>query len=236
VAERKITVGSASSERALDALEHWLQGAGARAGTSWCDVRQIARMVQKEGQLPRRRLAAHLRAAVGSRRLPINEETRVIVARIAVALLPDSTATIRTVLQHSPASRLGELQFSLFVFLSDAPELLNEDQIPPVRRVVEQYLLSVRSKAAQAAWMAGDLLGDHWPLADSLPVLLHAARSATYVAGREGALHGLAHAIERASKREQWAIVEQLRIIADTDRSREIRRYAGGVLGPLRGI
>jgi hypothetical protein len=211
MAGRTPSVRTASFAAALDALEHWLQSAGARTEASRLDVREIARVVREAGKLPRARLVAHLREVVSNRRSLTDEATRVIVAKITVALLPDSAVIIRAVLQKSPTSWLGELQFSLFVFLSDAPELLNQDQMQSLRSLVEHYLLSVRSKAAQAAWMAGDMLGDHWPLAESLPILLRVVRSAKHVAGREGALHGLAHAIERASKREQWAIAEQLK-------------------------
>jgi hypothetical protein len=62
------------------------------------------------------------------------------------------------------------------------------------------------------------------------------ARLAKYAAGREGALHGLAHAIDRASKREQWTIVELLKTVARADHNPRVRRHAAGVLGPLRGV
>jgi hypothetical protein len=84
--------------------------------------------------------------------------------------------------------------------------------------------------------MAGDLLGDHWPLNESLPVLQRLATDARFVAGREGALHGLAHALDRAEKAQQWQIVATLKLVAEKDRSAKVRRYASSIIGDLRGI
>jgi hypothetical protein len=236
VAGRTSSVNTSDREAALDALEHWLQSVSSPIGASRANVVDIARTIRSAGKLTRVRLLVHLTKAASDPRLVTSEESRVKFAKAAVALLPDSVATITRILARSPSSRRGELQFSLFVFLSDAPELLNKNEMKPLQQLVGQYLLSVRSKTAQAAWMAGDLLGNHWSLSESLPLLLQTATSAKYAAGREGALHGLAHAIERASKREQREIVKRLRIVADTDRSPAVRSYAEQILGPLRGV
>jgi hypothetical protein len=236
MAKRTPRVDAAADHAALDALASWLRRAGAPAATHRLSAGDMARIFKKHGKVLRARLLAHLDEAMNDPQLLGNEEARVAVAKIAAALLPDSVAIVGAVLQRPPTSLLGELQFSLFVFLSDAPQFLNKGQLQPLQQLVEHYLLSVRSRAAQAAWMAGDLLGDHWPLGESLPILLRTARLAKYAAGREGALHGLAHAIDRASKREQWTIVELLKTVARTDRNPRVRRHAAGVLGPLRGV
>ena len=229
-------ITASSGATALDALEHWLRRAGEPGAIGRVNVGDIARTFKRAGKRSRAHLVAHLGDAMREPRLFDSEESRVAFAKIAIAFLPASAAIIGAVLQRSPTSELGELQFSLFVFLSDAPGFLSRKEMQTLQQLVEQYLLSVRSRAAQAAWMAGDLLGDHWPLRDSLPILLRTATFAKHAAGREGALHGLAHAIDRASKREQWAIADRLRTMARTDRSPAVRRYAGQVLGPLRGL
>jgi hypothetical protein len=236
VAGRTSSVANSPSETALDALENFLQSVGAPVASTKLSVSDIARVLQMVGKLPRARLVEHIREIVTNPRMLADEPLRVALAKIAVAILPDSLPLIAAILKRSPASQLGEMQFSLFVFLSDAPGFLSQRHMPAIQRLIERYLLSVRSRAAQAAWMAGDLLGDHWPLPQSLPFLLRAAKLAKHGAGREGALHGLAHAIDRGSKRQQWVIVERLKTIAGTDRSPAVRRYAEQILGPLRGV
>jgi hypothetical protein len=84
--------------------------------------------------------------------------------------------------------------------------------------------------------MAGDMLGDHWPIEEALPILKRAAARARYAAGREGAIHGLSHALERAPKALQWSIVGTLKNVTQKDRSYRVRQYAAMVLGDLRGF
>lgn len=82
--------------------------------------------------------------------------------------------------------------------------------------------------------MAGDLLGDHWPLDEALPALTLLVKKARHPAGRRAAVHGLSHAIERATKHEQWKIVETLRGAADADESGAVRRAANAALNSVR--
>jgi hypothetical protein len=105
-----------------------------------------------------------------------------------------------------------------------------------VLRLVEEYLCHVQRDTARAAWMAGDLLGEHWPLDQSLPSLRATAMKARYRAGREAALHGLSHALGRAAKRDQWSILETLKHVAAFDRSRKVRNYATSIMEDLRGL
>lgn len=67
-------------------------------------------------------------------------------------------------------------------------------------------------------------------------MLISAARHARYVAGREGALHGVSHALQRAPKRLQWELVGTLKSVTENDRSPNLRRYAKAILGDLRGF
>jgi hypothetical protein len=80
--------------------------------------------------------------------------------------------------------------------------------------------------------MAGDLLGDHWPLNESIPVLLRTATQASGRAARHGALHGMKMALLRPELTEEQK-VEVLRVvkaIAEKDRSRFVRASARLVL------
>lgn len=164
--------------------------------------------------------------------------TRILVARTVVALLPESLELVERLLANTKANpMIAELQFSLFVALEDVSAMSDGSTL--VRRlapVVEAYLLRVRRDTAQAAWMAGDLLGDHWPLDEPLPKLVGAAHEASYVAGRMGAIHGIAHALDRVGKRQQWELVDALQKIAVGDRSRFVCSYARLALGSMRGM
>jgi hypothetical protein len=159
-----------------------------------------------------------------------------LLAKVIVALLPESFPQLQDLLTPD-GNGVAEAQFSLFVFLDDAPRLLNRrEQRDRVLSLVGQYLLKVRHDAARAPWMAGDLLGDHWPFEESTPVLIHAARHGRFVAGREGALHGVSHALQRVPQRLQWELVSILKSVAEKDRSVKLRRYAQEILGDLRGV
>lgn len=165
-----------------------------------------------------------------------DEALRVLLAKTLVALLPNSLDVIRSILREDQAQGLAEAQFSLFCFLDHAIDGRDSPTRVAVLDLVEGYLLNVRSDEAQAAWMAGDLLGEHWPLNESLRVLNTAALNARFRAGREGALHGLSHALARSSKRDQWSIVDVLKRVSTSDRSLHMRRYAESILGDLRGF
>lgn len=206
------------------------------------DVAQLAQRLAALSAFRRRRLMQLTSTTVlGMPRGVINksraENLRVALAKTTVALLPDSLDLMRQILANNRTGEFAELQFSLFVFLGDVNGLPGVGSVTEtLLALVGGYLRTVKTAAAQAPWMAGDLLGDHWPLEESLPVLADAARFARYVPGRAGALHGLSHALARSDKRAQWRIVEVLQNVARSDRSQHVRASALHVLGPLRGL
>ncbi len=165
------------------------------------------------------------------------ESNRILLAKALVALLPVSLGAIRALMVKKPDRDTAEAQFSLFCFLDGAFDFAEGRRTAPaLLEAVGTYIHAIKSNAARAAWMAGDLLGDHWPVNEALPVLLSAVRTAKHPPGREAALHGLSHALERANKRQQWAIIQVLRDVAAEDRSRIIRNYAQGILTNLRKV
>jgi hypothetical protein len=199
-------------------------------------VKEIVHAAAGLPSLKRSRLASESARALldeGSH----DEKLRVLLAKVLVALLPDSLPQIRKLLRPGTTSASAEAQFSLFAFLDEIPQVLPAMKVrDTVLQLLSQYLVNVRNELAQSAWMAGDLLGDHWPYEEAVPVLIHAAKHGRFVAGREGALHGVSHALERAPKRLQWELVDALKSITEKDRSERVRQYAQAILGDLRGI
>jgi hypothetical protein len=190
----------------------------------------------RQGPILREQLLSEVAEAASSRGVGHDETHRVAMARTLVALLPKSLDLLADVLRGDDR-RSHELQFSLFCFLGDHPQVQSDQRLRhQVLRHVESYLHSVRAPTGQAAWMAGDLLGDHWPWKEAIPVLVSVAKTARYVAGREGALHGLSHALDRADTKAQWEVMGTLRLVAETDRSKSVRSYATGIMGSLRGL
>lgn len=159
-----------------------------------------------------------------------DEALRVSLARVLVALLPDSFDMISDLLEWRAGARAYEVHFSLFCFLDDPPATADRQLRDRVATLVEDYLRTVRASTARAAWMAGDLLGDHWVTEEAVPRLIRLATDARFVAGRHGAVHGLAHALPRSSKPTQLEIVATIRAVAERDRSARIRRQANYLL------
>lgn len=156
-----------------------------------------------------------------------NEGLRIGLAKALVALLPDSYEVISQLLEWRAGVLAYELHFSLFCFLGDNPEVtadpLSRDRMATL---VEAYLRTVRVGTAHASGMAGDLLGEHWPVKEAVPRLVRLAANARFVAGRQGALDGLAAALGRAQLPTQRQIVAAMRTVAETDRSSKIRDIA----------
>jgi len=148
---------------------------------------------------------------------------------VLIGLLPHSAKVIKGWLGRWSGAYIYEVHFSLFVILGyigkDSGEQSFAKEIP---YLVEAYLRDVPRETGFAAWKAGGLLGDHWRLDESVPVLIRSARSARFVAGRAGALHGLAHALGRKQAVAAYAknIRKVLAEVAKNDRSEEIRSRA----------
>ena len=132
----------------------------------------------------------------------------------------------------------GEIRFDIFCFLDQVRELAAaEEHLGFVPHLVENYLSTTRSNAGQAAWMAGDLLGDHWPAREAVPTLLRLAEHARFAAGRKSAIHGLSHAIEASTPKMAADIKATLRSLhqqsppTQSHRARRARRekHHGGV-------
>jgi hypothetical protein len=178
----------------------------------------------------RARLLQDVTAVLTDARMAANVGTRIVAVRLLIALLPDSLDTITGLLRRRDGVLDYEVHFTLFCYLDwvsvvEAPAGVAAD----VLALVAEYLHDVPSDSARAAWMAGDMLGDHWaPLDDALPVLINAVVNARFVAGRAGALSGLEQTIENLGTEDSRTaeIISVLRFVRSNDRSRKLRRSA----------
>jgi len=215
-------------------MQAWLRDAlsGVAQPTT---VNEIAQLTAKWSISKREHLAIECARSLLSEAAH-DENVRILLAKGIVALLPDSMTQVEQLL-NSKSREAAEAQFSLFAFLDDAaPRLKRAEDRKKVLRLVLDYLLGAKHNVAWAPWMAGDLLGDHWPFDESTPLLMEAAKHGRFVAGREAALHGISQALERVPKQLQWELVGTLKTVAVTDRSARLRRYAQALLTDLRRV
>lgn len=161
-----------------------------------------------------------------------NQEIRVITIRVITAAFPDSIGQFEKLLKRNYTSNQYELLFTMFVYVSDLLNFPNSKELcKSVVSFVREFLLSVKYDTGMAAWKAGDLLGAHWNLSSSLPVLFEVARNGTYVAGRESALTGLEQALKRTkSSRNKKRIINLLHEIIENDKSKHVRFSAQWLL------
>ena len=144
-----------------------------------------------------------------------DEQVRVAMAKLCVALIPFSLEEIAQWLNMRSGRFVYEFHFSLFCYFD---EIQNSKRLQPYRARVlsltEDYLLNIRTENAQAAWMAADLLGDHWKLSKSLPILIKVIRQGKHQAGRNAARHGLVQARDRVRGEARRNIVKILEAIS----------------------
>jgi len=166
-----------------------------------------------------------------------NEAVRIAAVRVLVALLPTSLAAIADLLSRCQNKHHYEVHFTLFCYLDWAQEMpdafsLTED----VLLLVENYLMTVPRKTARAAWMAGDMLGEHWNEQEAVPLLMKTAQGAKYSVGRLQSVFGLAHMLDRLPVESDThkSILKALRKISSSDPSKDVRKNAKGELRDWR--
>ncbi len=146
------------------------------------------------------------------------------------ALMPLSFPLITRWLQDK---RRREIHFTLFCYLDWASELPEGDASrSEALRLVERYLLETDSEAANAAWMAGDLLGDHWPVSESLPVLIRILQQGRYVAGRNAALYGVEMMLKNPdlAPYDRKRLIAAVKVVRSHDRSVRLQSTARSIL------
>jgi hypothetical protein len=118
-----------------------------------------------------------------------------------------------------------EVHFSLFVFLSDVERL----KLRPAdrKRAVGLIISSLESvRAARAAWMAGDALGDALCSRSVASALAQVANHAKFAAGRSAAVKALADCLGRTKSRSSSPLWKVIKRAARSDRSKGVRASA----------
>jgi len=199
---------------------------------------KIAPEVQRLKHSDRRRLLSLCERAFSELDLRKDKHTRVAAAKVMIALVPDSADAIRRWINTKTGKDIYEVHFSLFCFLDQVPDLPCAGEFATeIPSLIEKYLLEAKTESALAAWMAGDLLGDHWNMEEALPILVKAAKEARFVAGRDSAVHGLEHILQNLPKSDprRKSVISLLREIAESDRSENVKAAAMLVLRFMTG-
>ena len=163
------------------------------------------------------------------------DDDRIASVKLTLALLPQTEQTVESSLRRFRAKADYELHFTLFCFLDEVPGVQGGSSFSTrIPVLVEEYLMQVPKSTALAAWMAGDLLGDHWDLRQGCNVLRRVVREARYVAGRGAAAHGLGKAAARSKGHHRRDIISLLRDVGKRDLSSSVRASATVALLLLR--
>jgi hypothetical protein len=155
------------------------------------------------------------------------DRVRIPACKLLIALLPLSEETIKMLLMKLAHKMDYEIQFTVFCYLD---ELLVLDPLPSfvndVPMVIHEYLNRIQKDTARAAWMAADLLGDHWPPKEALPVLLRLAEEGRHRVGRSVAAKGLIKLLPRIQQSERKKVLHTLKRLSERDRSNKVKQAA----------
>ncbi len=190
----------------------------------------LALLISEMSTNSRNTLLAAIKYQMNQSQLVAVERTRVALTRLLVALVPESWSVIRSLIQQRKGNRLSEeVRFSLFCTLDDLPGLAGgAEYSSDAACLVGDYLRCAKSRVAQAAWMAGDLLGDHWDPHEGVPILIDVLKNGKYAEGRLAALHGLEQAMghPHSQSRNIGDIRQVISFVANDDRSSRVRAVA----------
>lgn len=197
----------------------------------WASFENIAARVRQLSEDDRKRLLLLCEDVLNKANLRRVDHSRISTIKALVALVPDSVSIIRKWLTRNSGAYVYEVHFTLFCFLDNVPTMTNTREFAAeIPTLLEEYLLQVKSDSAQAAWMAGDLLGDHWQVTEALPILIRVAKEARFAVGRNAAIHGLGHILTKLKKADKRPIITLLNEIVNYDASHKVRGQAKMVL------
>ena len=169
--------------------------------------------------------------AMKSKTVLNNPELRISVVKLLIALLPETEHMLVSMLQRRLHLVDFELHFSFFCFIDEVQFLeLDDAVVERILRAIQDYLIEIKVTTASAAWMAGDLLGDHWEHSSSLPILYCVVDNAKYFAGKDAALYGLYKAYNKTQSKE---ILDRIKDIAENAKGKKLRFSANILLAKM---
>ena len=148
---------------------------------------------------------------------------RIGLIKIIIGIIPYSINLIEKILRLKRNKYDYELHFTLFCYIDNIIYTKDEGLITRLIKVLIDYLKNVKTNTAKAAWMAGHLLGDHWPTHKALPALIEIVRSSGNRIGREAAISGLGELYKKVNSKEKKKITSILKDIVEQDPSKEVR-------------
>ncbi|MFH1700017.1 MAG: hypothetical protein ABIE07_05460 [Candidatus Zixiibacteriota bacterium] len=165
-----------------------------------CSFNDLHKIISKLHDGKRAKLFRFCQRCLIESDIGINEEKHVVMVRFLMALLPESLDEILNLLQSMYDRTTYEIHFTVFCYLDRVLDICKSKRVlNKILVTISEYFLIIETNTASAAWMAGDLLGDHWLTNETFKILLNSAKRARFVPGRMGALHGLQMRLENSS-------------------------------------
>ena len=187
------------------------------------DVLKLRKHLMRGSPLVRETAIELARLMLHSERYCKEKQTRIAAVKVIVAALPRTLHEMRYLLNKQSSRHSYEVHFTLFCYL-DLNELpRGETGRSRILSLLKKYLMSASSDRGSAAWMCGDLLGDHWGTRRAIDALCDVAANAEHAVARDSAVHGLAHALDRVSPSQNKRIRKLLKSLAAADTSGRVR-------------
>lgn len=181
----------------LSDIEHRL-----RHGTlSDSETAELHRIAAGFGAAKARPLLTAADALLDDRKFGAADRNRIGAVKLLVALLPVSLLVVEKWMFRTSDPYSGEVQFTFCCFLSDIFSFTPPDPATAdaVLTMATRYLDGVPSDDAHNAFMAADMLGDHWTGDAGVAALVELARDSRNPVGRKAALGALRTAREHGN-------------------------------------
>lgn len=195
-------------------------------------VKEISHYLSEIKNKEKKRILNNCKLNIQNNLLIADEIKRVENIKILIALIPETINTIKKLLLDFSDEISYERHFTLFCYLDDVFDFLEDIEIiNEILDLIKNYLLNVKYDYAMAAWMAGDLLGDHWRNIDSAQkVLFEVIKNSKYTTGKLSALHGIKQLFQNVDLTRKEEIMSFLQGLLKTEKSVKVKDYINLVL------
>lgn len=144
-------------------------------------------------------LIASCDVLLGNQEYGMVDRNRIGVVKLLVSLLPTAYPSVRKWMFREGDLYYFEVQFTFCCFLSDILSFTPPDSesANAVLNLATEYLHRVPSDEAYNAFMAADMLGDHWVGDAGIGALVEVARHSRNPVGKKAALGALPDALRK---------------------------------------